>query len=271
MYIMYTTDRSGAMDIDLKWQLPDPQFETIKRQALRMMKYRNSSPHCIKHLEETPYSLCTADNGYGDKFEVLRWIASPKEYTDMERFLDQGNYLEQDCFPDICEAFKTVGHPLRFIIMDIDLMADDGVATVAPPVLRTTSDTVEVALKDAETLINTTGAPNAFDRVHTAFHGYLKEICEEDPFTYNVAADADITTLFNELRRHHPKLQITDPQADKMMIDIMRGFSRAIDALNPARNSKSMAHPNTLLEPPEAMLAINAIRTMLHYLDNKLK
>jgi hypothetical protein len=37
------------------------------------------------------------------------------------------------------------------------------------------------------------------------------------------------------------------------------------------RNNKSMAHPNTLLEPPEAMLAINAIRTMLHYLDNKLK
>lgn len=32
---------------------------------------------------------------------------------------------------------------------------------------------------------------------------------------------------------------------------------------NPIRNNKSMAHPNTLLDPPEAMLAINAIRTML--------
>ncbi len=196
MYIMYTTNRSGAMDIDLKWQLPDPDFDTIKRQALRMLKYRHSAPGCIKHLEETPYSLCIAHNDFGDEFAVLRWIASPKEYTEMERFVDEGNYLEQDCFLDICEAFSTVGHPLRFIVMDLDLTADDdAVSTVAPPVLRTTSETVEAALKDAETLINTSGAPNAFDRVHTAFHAYLREICEDDPLTYDVPDDADITKL----------------------------------------------------------------------------
>jgi len=62
------------------------------------------------------------------------------------------------------------------------------------------------------------------------------------------AVDADITTLFAQLRNQHPKLKITEAQSDKMMVDILRGFSRAIDALNPVRNSKSIAHPNTLLD-----------------------
>ncbi len=43
-----------------------------------------------------------------------------------------------------------------------------------------------------------------------------------------------------------------------------------MDVLNPIRNSASMAHPNAdLLEDPEAMLVINAARTILHYIDAK--
>jgi hypothetical protein len=43
-----------------------------------------------------------------------------------------------------------------------------------------------------------------------------------------------------------------------------------MDVLNPIRNNASMAHPNDLLDPPEAMLVINAARTILHYIDTKL-
>jgi hypothetical protein len=44
-----------------------------------------------------------------------------------------------------------------------------------------------------------------------------------------------------------------------------------LDALNPVRNRASVAHPNpTLLDQHEAMLVVNAARTILHYLDAKL-
>ena len=44
-----------------------------------------------------------------------------------------------------------------------------------------------------------------------------------------------------------------------------------MDALNPARNRGSVAHPNEeLLDPDEAMLFINSARTVLQYLDAKL-
>ena len=41
-------------------------------------------------------------------------------------------------------------------------------------------------------------------------------------------------------------------------------MANIVDALNPLRNRASLAHPNTgLLEEPEAMLVINAVRTLL--------
>jgi hypothetical protein len=41
-----------------------------------------------------------------------------------------------------------------------------------------------------------------------------------------------------------------------------------IDAVNLLRNRGSMSHANDeLLEEPEAMLAINSARTVLHYVD----
>ena len=42
--------------------------------------------------------------------------------------------------------------------------------------------------------------------------------------------------------------------------------------MNPVRNYGSLAHPNeNPLEEPEAMLAVNAVRSLLHYLNMKLR
>jgi len=56
------------------------------------------------------------------------------------------------------------------------------------------------------------------------------------------------------------------------MMRVLRALSTIADALNPLRNQTSVAHPNeTLLQQPEAMLVVNAVRTILHYLDSKLR
>jgi hypothetical protein len=48
-------------------------------------------------------------------------------------------------------------------------------------------------------------------------------------------------------------------------------MSAIIAVLNPVRNRASVAHPNDeLLEEPEAMLVINAVRTILQYVNAKL-
>ena len=53
---------------------------------------------------------------------------------------------------------------------------------------------------------------------------------------------------------------------------MLRGLAQIVDAMNPVRNHNSLARPNKdLLEAPEAMLVVNAVRSLLHYLNMKLR
>jgi hypothetical protein len=106
------------------------------------------------------------------------------------------------------------------------------------------------------------------DRVHTAFHGYLKVVCHGAGL--GADDDASITTLFKLLRQTHPAFAKAGPrQAD--VDKVARAMAMAIDALNPLRNDATLAHPaDAVLEQAEAMLVINAVRTLLHYINDKI-
>jgi hypothetical protein len=133
---------------------------------------------------------------------------------------------------------------------------------------KLSSDVVSRAIGDAETLIRTHGATSGVDRVHTALHGYLILLCDREKITYPV--EPSITQLFRRLRDEHPGLRNLGPRPQDMDT-LLKGTASILDALNPVRNKSSVAHPNPmLLDPPEAMLAINLARTLLHYLDLKL-
>lgn len=137
-------------------------------------------------------------------------------------------------------------------------------APVANPSPKITSAVVTQAILDAENLISTSGAASAVDRVHTALHGYLREVCSQTGIAYN--KDDSITRLFKLLRQGHPAL---DAKGDAERI--LNAIGTIMDALNTLRNHASLAHPNSaLLDNSEAMLAINTTRTILHYLDAKL-
>jgi Abortive infection C-terminus/HEPN domain len=143
----------------------------------------------------------------------------------------------------------------------------EGGPSVVSPSPKITSDVVERAIKDAETLIEKSGATSGVDRVHTALHGYLKAVCDGQGIAYGT--DAGITELFKLLKQNHPKLQNVGPRSAEIT-QVLRSLSAILDALNPVRNRASVAHPNiALLEEDEAMLIINVARTILHYLDAK--
>lgn len=138
---------------------------------------------------------------------------------------------------------------------------------VGVPNLQTSSDTVQKALRDAETLIGTSEAGNAVDRVHTALQGYLIALCESAEIDHDQSDS--ITTLFKRLRREHRGLQDSGPRADDVE-SVLRALATIVDKLQPVRNRASLAHANPrLLAEPEATLVINAARSIFHYLDMK--
>ena len=117
-------------------------------------------------------------------------------------------------------------------------------------------------------LRSTGGATSAVDRVHTALHGYLRAACDDYGITY--PPDESLTGLFKRLREQHAALSLSGPRTDDIR-RLLGAMSTILDALNPLRNRASLAHANdNLLDRPEAMLVINAARTVLYYLDEKL-
>ena len=118
-----------------------------------------------------------------------------------------------------------------------------------------------------EALIQTSGAVSGVDRIHTTLHGYLRAACDVEDIVYG--KDDSMTKLFKLLRQHHPALQELGSRSQDIE-RILQSSASIMDALNPIRNNASVAHPNEdLLNKEEAMLVINIVRSLLHYLDAK--
>ncbi|MBZ5571988.1 MAG: abortive infection family protein [Acidobacteriia bacterium] len=254
---------AGSREVQLVRQKNSTVWGLVKTQTVRFLRM-DGSPDSAEILEKTPFELWDGTNGFGDDFELLYFKPTLEKFLELR--LDAQTEANRLRYRRIADALKEMNNPIRFIAVDVNADDMEGVPT---PELQITSATVERALIDFETLARSAnGAVSGVDRVHTALHGYLIEVCKEAGISH--ADDADITALFSLIRQHHPKLQNHPPGIEAQKV--LRGMAQIVDAMNPVRNHKSMAHPtDDLLEEPEAMLAANAIRSLLHYLNMKLR
>jgi len=254
---------SGSGEINLLGQpLPPEEWRRLRDNVVRLLKARNHRL-AAQLLESIPFELHDGTNFFGDEFSLLYLSAPLEQYVEIaERHEDPAG---KQAFREIATAITEVGPPIRFIAVALDAKA---VPPVASPILEVTSDAVERSLADAERLIHARGAVSGVDRVHTALHGYLRAVCAK--LEIAVPDDAGITQLFRLVRENHPALAPAGPRGED--IDrIARALATILDALNPLRNRASLAHPNeAVLGEAEAMLVINTIRTLLHYLNAKL-
>lgn len=194
-----------------------------------------------------------------ERFIAIYLEASPKEQSQIIR----GSIAK---FP------VGEGPDTRTFELKGELLAEaeklDRLGSILDPAIAVTSDIVFEALEDAALLIKERKAVSAVDRVHTAFHGYLRAVSSKANITYG--KDDDIVALLKKAFTLHPKLQVTE-RGDEIRA-ISRGLASISHSLNPIRNHGSLAHANeNLLDEPEAGLVINAVRTLMTYLDAKLR
>ena len=211
----------------------------------------------------------------------LNISASAYEGTTRQRFL---SILENADEPTQAKILKGVlkKYPIDFFpeeqreikkraaieIEELIRRLESGQA-VATEQLYVTNSTVERAIQDTKILIETNGATSGVDRIHTALHGYLREVCRQEGITF--VEDETLTQVFKKLKANHPALQNGGTrQAD--IDQIINSFSNTLDKLNPIRNKASLSHPNEeLLEEDEAMFVVNSAQTVLNYLNRKFK
>jgi hypothetical protein len=165
------------------------------------------------------------------------------------------------------DAPATRTHELRNELAELAARLS-GAADIPSPDVAIDANAVRQALDDAEILIAASGPASAVDRVHTALHGYLRAVC----LGAGIEADGDATAtrLFKLLREQHPALAASGPRTSEIE-KILLAFASVLDALGTLRNRASAAHPSERLAAPEAMVAVHAARTMLHYVDARLR
>lgn len=257
---------SGSLEVMvLGSALPGPAWEVLKKNTVQLLRSRGSNTASTL-LQNTPFSLCNGTNGFGDEFNLLHYYAPLNQYVSLAEESEKDT-VKFD-YQKIAETITEIGHYIRFIVLELAPGIDEPMDIVTTPSLKISSDSVQRALADAELLIQRHGPTSGVDRIHTAFHGYLKTVAMKANIP--LTTDSSITELFKTIRSTHPALMGREPRRED--IDkILRAIATIIDSLNQVRNKASGAHPNELvLQEAEAMLVINSAKTLLHYFDARL-
>lgn len=255
---------SGARDFEvLGPALASDEWALLKTAATGLLRARQL-PQAADLLLAAPFQLNQGTNVFGDEFAILLARVPVDKYVELASL--ENDKVGRASVRAIVDAITEIGPYVRFAAIQLDSKAAPNL--VPAPTLRLTTTAVERALQDAQNLLQTSGPVSAVDRVHTALHGYVKVLCDEATITY--PSDASLADLFKRLRVHHSAFasRAHSDHVDRMV----RALATIVDASGTLRNRASVAHPNSdLMEPPEAILVINCARSILHYLDARLK
>jgi hypothetical protein len=220
---------SGTRNFHLVERHPDEDWDAKRRSALRFLDATNDR-EAAEIIRQKPFELWSGSNDFNDEFKLLFFRTSIEEYLALEERVKEERILRE--YARVVDAFERFNLALRFI--GVEMLVDVGLESVARPDLRITTETVERALSEAETLIRSSGAPGALDRAHTTFHGYLRAVCIDAGLPFG--ADPSITDLFKTIRTQHPVLAAS--QTEEEIGNMVKGMSSIVDAINSVAQSE---------------------------------
>ena len=148
------------------------------------------------------------------------------------------------------------------------IINNDVAKLVTTPSVNNSNESVYQALADAEVLISERSAANAYDRMHTALHSFLRQVCKNHSIPYG--SNDSINGLLPKIN-DHIKNQPDDGRNEKVF-KMLRSANAMLDNINYLRNHHSLSHPSeNLLKNNDAQFAINLARSIMTYVDGILK
>ena len=151
-------------------------------------------------------------------------------------------------------------------LLDMLRESEDNSADVSFQQIVMRSETIQKAVGDAEVFIRDGRYDSAVDRVHTAFHGYLRTLLAEHNVAYGEADG--LPALFTKLHGYYGVSIQPQDVADRVRT-ILRSAGGMINAVNELRNNNTIAHPNgELIQAREARLVIRLVNAVVDYIED---
>jgi hypothetical protein len=124
---------------------------------------------------------------------------------------------------------------------------------------------VQVACDEANRLISEGKYPEAIDRVHTFFQGYIRDKCNY--WRIYIDEKAKIKDALLSVINNHEYFKELNTVPE--LKNFFRSLANMCDRFDAFRNNMSLAHPTgSLLASNEAKLMINIIRSLHEHLEN---
>lgn len=124
---------------------------------------------------------------------------------------------------------------------------------------------ISKAINDAELLMQQGKYDSAFDRIHTAFHGYLRKVLDNRNVSYEESDT--LNQLYNKLHSDICNKITPGPMAD-LIKTTLRSGSGIISSMNDMRNRHSLSHPNSeLISNREAKFVIQLVKAISSYIN----
>lgn len=131
----------------------------------------------------------------------------------------------------------------------------------------TLTDVISKAIEDAEVFMSDGKYDSAFDRVHTAFHGYLRKKLDDLGESYEESDT--LNQLYNKLH-NYVGVNIEIDQSG-LMKTALRSASGIINSINELRNRHSLVHPNeSIISVREAELCIRLVKELSDYIERSI-
>ena len=126
------------------------------------------------------------------------------------------------------------------------------------------TDVIAKAIEDAELFMSDEKYNSAFDRVHTAFYGYLRKKLDDLGESYEESDT--LNQLYNKLHSY-VSADIANDQSG-IIKTTLHSASGAINSINELRNRHSLAHPNgSIISVREANLCIRLVKELSDYIE----
>lgn len=211
-----------------------------------------SLPHCNVYLEETYLYTYQDWNTYCTILHIQAPIEKQKIF----------NSKKDDIFQIAKKIYGRQGDNLLTSV-DIGILVEHYELIDFSTISLT--EVIGKAISDAELLMGEGKYDSAFDRVHTAFHGYLRKLLDNKGVAYE-----ESDTLSQLYTKLHTELSsnIGSTEIAELVKKSLRSASGVIAAINEMRNRHSLSHPNDdLLQKREAEFAIRLIKDLSDYIN----
>jgi hypothetical protein len=253
MFLLYYG--SGSRELDLMQETNSAIWGLMRKKAVNYLTI-SGAKESASLLSQLPFEHWAGTNSFGDEFDLLYLRISIAQYLKMK--LDAETPVNRQRFRLIADAMEEGGNPIRFIAVT---MIDDNADAVSTPHWRSPRQWSNVLYLISRPSSNRMARSAGL----IAFTLHCTDISSPSARTQTSRRRTTQTSL------HSSTLSGNSTINSGPSLKMLRGLAQIIDAMNPVRNHSSLAHPNDeLLEEPEAMLAANAVRSLLHYLNMKL-